>query len=122
MQHTRVHIRGENLPRTWTIDNESVSGRSQLMGNDSLIQSQTTSLPMEFKLHLVTATPLVLASGLVGFYYVIYRYHSAFLLVRDRNTNVRVVHVVVVEEPVVAISVPRVVRIVAATRPEIGTS
>ena len=77
---------------------------------------------MEFKLHLVTAAPLILARGLVCFYYVVYRYHSVFMLVRDRNTNVRVVHVVVVVEPVVAIRVPRVVRIVATTRPEIGTS
>jgi hypothetical protein len=43
------------------------------------------------------------------------------LLVREGYSNVAVVHVVVVEETVVAVSVPRVVRVVSARRPKVGT-
>ena len=75
---------------------------------------------MQSKVHLVCGASFVATCRHICLYDVIQFNHiSAFSLVRDGDSQISVIDVVVVEVPVVAVGVPRVAVVVTTTRPHI---
>lgn len=102
------------------IGNERVSGRAYLTIVHIFAQLHTVSLPMKFKLHLVWTLALIASCRKICLQYIL-KFHFPFLLVvRDGRATVTVIHVVVVEEPVVTVGHPRVVGIVTQARPPVA--